>query len=100
MQAALAIVHFHSVRWDARAQAYRIAVIFTDSKAVISGFLLQHAIQGWCSPLPVFRRLGFRTSYEIEQERQALKALRGDFARLPSGRGRRRVQASMRAARV
>lgn len=25
------------------------------------------------------RRLAFRTSYEIEQERQALKALRGDF---------------------
>ncbi|MDT3685649.1 MAG: hypothetical protein RO009_11470 [Pseudorhodoplanes sp.] len=68
--------------------------------AVISGFLLQHAIQGWCPPLPVFRQLGFRTSYEIEQERQALKALRGDFARLPSGRGRGRVRASLRAARA
>jgi hypothetical protein len=30
-------------------------------------------------PLPVFRRLGVRRSSEIEQERYALKALRGDF---------------------
>jgi len=47
--------------------------------AVVAGFLLQHAVQGWCPPLPVFRRLGFRTSTEIERERYALKALRGDF---------------------
>ncbi|PPD45849.1 MAG: hypothetical protein CTY15_03075 [Methylocystis sp.] len=44
-----------------------------------AGFLLQHALQGWCPPLPALRRLGFRTSHEIEQERYALKALRGDF---------------------
>jgi hypothetical protein len=47
--------------------------------AVIAGFLLQHAVQGWCPPLPVFRRLGYRTQPEIDQERYALKALRGDF---------------------
>ena len=47
--------------------------------AVVSSFLLQHALQGWCPPLPVFRRLGIRTSYEIDHERYALKALRGDF---------------------
>ena len=47
--------------------------------AVVAGFLLQHALQGWCPPLPVFRRLGIRTSYEIDYERYALKALRGDF---------------------
>jgi hypothetical protein len=45
----------------------------------VTAFLLQHAIQGWCPPVPVLRRLGFRTSYEIEEEREALKALRGDF---------------------
>ncbi|MBM4070165.1 MAG: DUF2892 domain-containing protein [Planctomycetes bacterium] len=45
--------------------------------AVIAGFLLQHAIQGWCPPLPVFRRLGFRTASEIDYERYALKSLRG-----------------------
>lgn len=47
--------------------------------AIVAGFLLQHAIQGWCPPLPIFRRLGFRTSSEIGYERYALKALRGDF---------------------
>ena len=45
----------------------------------VQGFFMQHALQGWCPPLPVFRRLGIRTQYEIEQERYALKALRGDF---------------------
>src|SRR3954454_11258620 len=39
--------------------------------ALVSGFLFQHALQGWCPPVPVLRRLGFRTSYEIEEERQA-----------------------------
>jgi hypothetical protein len=47
---------------------------------VVGAFLLQHALQGWCPPLPVFRRLGFRTASEIDYERYALKALRGDFA--------------------
>ena len=47
---------------------------------VVAGFLLQHALQGWCPPLPLFRRLGIRTAAEIDQERYALKALRGDFA--------------------
>src|SRR3954464_15293298 len=47
--------------------------------AVVGAFLLQHAVQGWCPPLPVFRRLGFRTASEIDYERYALKALRGDF---------------------
>lgn len=52
--------------------------------AVICGFLLQHAIQGWCPPVPMFRRLGIRTATEIDQERQALKSLRGDFQGLPT----------------
>ncbi len=47
--------------------------------ALVTGFLFQHAVQGWCPPVPVLRRLGFRTSFEIEEERQALKALRGDY---------------------
>jgi hypothetical protein len=47
--------------------------------AIVAGFLLQHAVQGWCPPVPVFRRLGFRTQTEIDYERYALKALRGDF---------------------
>nr|WP_312640239.1 hypothetical protein [Candidatus Nitrospira allomarina] len=47
--------------------------------AAVAGFLLQHAIQGWCPPVPLFRRMGIRTAHEIQQERHALKALRGDY---------------------
>lgn len=47
--------------------------------AIVAGFLLQHAVQGWCPPLPLFRRAGFRTASEIDHERYALKAVRGDF---------------------
>jgi hypothetical protein len=47
----------------------------------VTGFLLQHALQGWCPPVPLFRRLGYRTAQEIEAERYALKLIRGDFAR-------------------
>ena len=47
--------------------------------AVLS-FLLLHAIQGWCPPLPILRGLGIRTREEIARERYALKALAGDFA--------------------
>ncbi|MFU0506594.1 YgaP family membrane protein [Pseudaminobacter sp. NGMCC 1.201702] len=56
--------------------------------ALVSGFLLQHAIQGWCPPVPILRRLGFRTAREIEQERYALMALRGDFDELEKGASR------------
>jgi hypothetical protein len=50
---------------------------------VVAGFLLQHALEGWCPPLPILRRFGFRTQSEIGYERYALKALRGDFRDLP-----------------
>jgi hypothetical protein len=41
------------------------------------GFLLLHGLAGWCPPVSLFRRLGFRTTREIEAERRALeKALR------------------------
>ncbi|MCU0878923.1 MAG: hypothetical protein MUF06_14155 [Pirellulaceae bacterium] len=53
--------------------------------AVVATFLLQHAVQGWCPPLPLFRRLGVRTQPEIEEERYALKALRGDFNGIARG---------------
>ncbi|MFH5804716.1 hypothetical protein [Alienimonas sp. DA493] len=55
---------------------------------VVTGFLFQHAVQGWCPPLPIIRRLGFRTIHEIDEERQALRALRGGFRRpAPSADG-------------
>jgi hypothetical protein len=47
--------------------------------AIVLGFFTQHAIQGWCPPLPLFRKLGYRTRKEIDKERYALKLLRGDF---------------------
>lgn len=68
--------------------------------AIVAGFLLQHAVQGWCPPVPVLRRLGFRTQSEIERERCALKALRGDFAEVQSGDGRTDPAAALRAAAV
>lgn len=53
---------------------------FLGIPGVVAAFLLQHAVQGWCPPLPLFRRFGVRTVREIDEERFALKALRGDFA--------------------
>jgi hypothetical protein len=41
---------------------------------IVAGFLFQHAIQGWCPPVPVLRRLGFRTQREIHDERTLLLA--------------------------
>lgn len=43
-----------------------------------TAFLAQQALRRWCPPVAVLRQLGFRTASEIEQERYALKALRGD----------------------
>ncbi len=45
----------------------------------VSLFLMNHAIRGWCPPIPMFRRLGVRTRSEIDAEIFALKAIRGDF---------------------
>jgi hypothetical protein len=45
----------------------------------VSFFLLQHAVQGWCPPLPLIRRLGVRTQEEICSEKTVIKFLRGDF---------------------
>jgi hypothetical protein len=50
--------------------------------ALAAGFLFQHALQGWSAPVEVLRYFGFRSSDEIEQERAALKALRGDFEKV------------------
>jgi hypothetical protein len=50
--------------------------------AVIQSFFLQHALQGWCPPIPLLRELGIRTQQEIDEEKYALKAIRGDFRHL------------------
>ncbi len=53
---------------------------------IVGGFLLQHAISGWCPPLTMFRKMGVRTRNEIEREIYALKAARGDFKNVPADR--------------
>jgi len=55
---------------------------------LVGVFLLQHALQGWCPPLPIFRRMGKRTRNEIDMEKFAMKALRGDFDQLETIRDR------------
>jgi hypothetical protein len=69
--------------------------------AAVFSFFGQHALQGWCPPLPLLRRFGIRTVREIERERLALKALRGDFEPLRAKRdGKRRVRARAALAAV
>jgi hypothetical protein len=50
---------------------------------LVQGFFLQHAVQGWCPPIPILRALGIRTANEIDEERNALKAIRGDYRNVP-----------------
>ena len=38
--------------------------------AIVLPFLLQHAVQGWCPPLPILRRLGVRV---LRNERVAIE---------------------------
>ena len=52
---------------------------------IVTTFLFHHAVQGWCPPVPLFRRLGVRTRREIDEEKYALKAIRGDFDGVSSG---------------
>lgn len=61
-----------------------LLTVFVDRRwgwlpGIVSTFLFQHALQGWCPPVSVFRRLGIRTRREIDIEKYALKALRSDF---------------------
>jgi Protein of unknown function (DUF2892). len=55
----------------------KIWFLLTGTAAV---FMLQHALQGWCPPLPFIRKWGVRTAEEINAEKTALKLMRGDFA--------------------
>jgi hypothetical protein len=70
--------------------------------ALVTAFLFQHALQGWCPPVPLLRKLKFRTMREIDTERYALKALRGDFGPLgPSQRDRdSRASHALQGARL
>lgn len=69
---------------------------------IVLPFLFQYAVQGWCPPVSLFRRIGVRTRREIDGEKFALKALRGDFESVPSDSEadeETRVSEALRAAR-
>jgi hypothetical protein len=68
--------------------------------AVVLPFLFQHATQGWCPPLPILRRRGVRTQREIDQEKYALKALRGDFRHDGEEDATNRARSAWMAARA
>jgi hypothetical protein len=78
---------------------------FVDRRALwltggVCTFFAQHALSGWCPPIPIFRRLGVRTMREIERERYAIKALQGDFRTVPTAghaASRDRVRAALAA---
>jgi hypothetical protein len=64
---------------------------------VATAMMLVHALQGWYPLLPLLRRMGVRSQDEIERERYAIKALRGDFAPVASETSIRRADAAWRA---
>ena len=68
-------------RWGLAGLALGLAVDrrFLALTGVASALLLQQALQGWCPPQPLLRRLGLRTAAEIHEEIIALRILRGDF---------------------
>ena len=63
-----------------------------------SVLLLLCNVRGSYPLLPLFRSLGLRTAREIDQERYALKALRGDFAAVRQGNGQERTRTAFEAA--
>lgn len=68
--------------------------------ALVLPFLFQHATQGWCPPLPILRRRGVRTQREIDREKYALKALRGDFQQNGEEDAANRARSAWQAARA
>jgi hypothetical protein len=52
--------------------------------AAVALFGIQFGLQGWCAPIALLRRRGFRTRREIDGEKYAIKSLRGDFEAVSS----------------
>lgn len=78
-----------------------LSVLVDKRLLVLPGFasamVFLHATQGWYPLLPIFRRLGLRTRNEIDRERYAVKALRGDFSEVMQSEFGERAQAAWRA---
>lgn len=72
----------------------------TAFSAVAGAMLLVFAVFGWAPPVLIMRRLGIRSQLEINRERLALRALRGDFDSLgeASTDGETRVNRALKAA--
>ena len=67
----------------------------------VLGFLLMHALQGWCPPVPLLRKLGVRTRSEIDREKFGLKTLRGDFESIhPLTEEQKQAQPSLEIAQA
>jgi hypothetical protein len=66
------------------ALAYFVHINWLILPAIVLIFFFQHSVQGWCPPLPILRSFKIRTRKEIEQEKYALKFIRGDFDNLDS----------------
>ena len=62
--------------------------------AAVTALLLQHAVQGRSAPMQLLRRLGVRTAAEIDRERHALRALRGELLRAAKQRAAAQAGAS------
>jgi hypothetical protein len=45
----------------------------------VTAFVAQHLFSKWCPSMPLLKKIGMQTNKEIEKEKYALKALRGDF---------------------
>lgn len=74
---------------------------FLAMPATVGAAVFLFGTRGIYPLLPIFRRLGIRTSREIERERYAIKALRGDFDAMPQEqRPDARAEDSDRAAPV
>ena len=98
--ATIVRVPFHpaaSVNQDAACDALERLSRCASSNALVARQL--DNLQGWGPPVPLFRRLGFRTRAEIARERYALKGIRGDFAGLGLDRGAGCAQRAYDAAR-
>jgi len=67
---------------------------------LVTAFLFPHAVQGWCPPISLLRRMGIRTAREIEIERVALKLLRGDFDDTHAGGASFLADRALRAAKA
>jgi hypothetical protein len=62
--------------------------------------MLVHAVHGWYPLLPILRRMGVRSRDEIDREKYAIKALRGDFAGVRDAASHQRAEAAWRAAHL